>query len=258
MGKHLTWMLAVATATVGVASVASAGVAPTVVRVGNMVVKIEGGLTPTALPKSKLAPVTLHVNGELGTADGSQPPALKEVIFDSDKNAIINAKGLPACRARQLIAQDSAHAEKACPEAIVGRGSGTVRVAFPEQAPFKAVGPLLIFNGGVSGGVTTVLIHVYVNVPAPTAVVTTLKITKEHKGRFGLHTVASIPLIAGGSGSITNFAFTLHRDFTYKGKQQSFLEARCSGGHFAALATFDFRDGSSLTGEFIRPCKARG
>ena len=42
------------------------------------------------------------------------------------------------------------------------------------------------------------LIHAYVSVPAPTAIVTTVLTSREHKGPYRLHSVATIPLIAGG------------------------------------------------------------
>jgi hypothetical protein len=250
--RHFAGLVGAGVLTVALAAAALA--APTVVRVGNLVIKVDGGLTPTALPAHRLAPVTLNVKGEVGTADGSQPPALKEVVLDSDRNAIINARGLPLCHLGPLQARTTAEAVKACPGAIVGRGTGTVRVAFPEQAPFNATGPITIFNGGVRGGVTTMFFHVYVDVPAPTAVVTTLKATKEHDGRFGLHSVASIPVIAGGSGSITRFEMTIGRSFAHAGRRQGFLEARCQGGHFSARARFRFRSGEPLTGTFTRPC----
>ena len=41
------------------------------------------------------------------------------------------------------------------------------RVAFPEQAPIPATSPLLVFNGGVKGGVTTLFIHAYLTVADP-------------------------------------------------------------------------------------------
>jgi|GEM_PF-5392697 len=37
-----------------------------------------------------------------------------------------------------------------------------------EQPSFNASGPLVLFNGGVRGGVTTMYIHAYVSVPTPT------------------------------------------------------------------------------------------
>jgi hypothetical protein len=62
---------------------------------------------------------------------------------------------------------------------------------------FSAEGPLVLSNGGTKGGVTTLFVHAYVNVPAPTAIVTTVKISKIHNGRNGLKAVGSIPKIAG-------------------------------------------------------------
>ena len=114
-------------------------------------------------------------------------------------------RALPTCASCKLQATDTQHAEAACPKAIVGKGKTTVRVAFPESTPFSANGPLVVFNGGEKGGTTTLYIHAYVSVPAPTAIVTTVKIKKEHRGRYGLRSIASIPPIAGGSGSVTNF-----------------------------------------------------
>ena len=127
------------------------------------------------------------------------------MIVDFDKTIQVNAKGLPVCRKSQLVARSTADAKKACPDAIVGSGEGEVEVAFPEQAPFSAKGPILLFNGGVHGGTTLLLIHTYVAVPAPTAVIAPVKLTRIHRGRFGIHAVAQIPRIAGGAGSVTRF-----------------------------------------------------
>jgi hypothetical protein len=237
---------------------ASASEKPTVVRAGNLVLTINGSVTPKALPKSTFAPITLNVSGGIATTDGSQPPALKEVIVDTDKNGQINAAGLATCASSKLQATDTKHAEAACPAAIVGSGKTTVRVAFPESTPFNATGPLVVFNGGVKGGTTTLYIHAYVNVPAPTALVTTVKISKEHKGRYGLHSVASVPVIAGGSGSVTNFSLKINKTFTYKGKKQSYLEAKCPDGHFNAEADAIFRNGTSIKGAVVRTCKSKG
>ena len=59
-------------------------------------------MKPTALPKHTLAPITLEVGGAMATDDGSIPPALKEVIVDTDKNGVVNAKGLAVCKASKL------------------------------------------------------------------------------------------------------------------------------------------------------------
>lgn len=230
--------------------------APTVATAGNLQLSIEGGLTPKVLPSKALAPVALHVDGLLRTVDGSPPPALRRIVLDSDRNAVVDAAGLPACSAGKLRATSTQQALAACPRAGVGRGTTKVEVAFPEQAPFTAIGPLVFFNGGVRGGTTTVYAHAYVSVPAPTAVIVTLKVTKEDKGRFGLHTVATVPPIAGGAGSVTAFDLEIDRSFDYRGRRMSFLEARCAGGHFVAAATFEFRDGSKIAATIVRGCQA--
>jgi hypothetical protein len=241
---------------VSVTAIASAA-KPTVVRAGNVIVTLNGGVSPTKLPKNKLAPIALNASGSIATVDGSQPPVTKTITIDFDKNGTVNAKGLPACRSGQLQAQTTGGAKAACPKAIVGKGRPTVRVAFPDQAPFNASGPLVLFNGGVKGGTTTMLIHAYVNVPTPTALVTTVKITKIRKGRFGTRADARIPTIAGGSGALTKFNLTVNRKFTYRGKRQSYLLAKCATGRFYAHAVTTFKDGTRISGNVVRTCKAR-
>lgn len=230
---------------------------PTVVRAGNLILKLNGGVAPKRLPKGKLAPITLRASGTIATTDGSQPPAAKTVTIDFDKHGTIDARGLPVCRSGQLQSRDTAAAKRACPTAIVGGGKTTVRVAFPEQSAFSASGPLVLFNGGVRGGVTKMYIHAYVSVPSPTAIVTAVKIKKVSKGRYGTRAVATIPKIAGGSGSLTNFDFKIHRTFNYRGKKHSYLLARCANGHFFAHAATAFADGSRAQGTIVRTCSAR-
>ena len=68
--------------------------------------------------------------------NGSQPPATKEIIVDTDKNGMVNPTGLPTCTVGKIVATNTESAEKACPKAIVGKGVTDVRVAFPESTPF--------------------------------------------------------------------------------------------------------------------------
>lgn len=251
-----TILLACAVAA-GAVSVAAAEQA-TVVRVGNLVLRINGGVAPKKLPKRKLAPITLRASGNIATTDGAQPPAVKTVRVDFDKNGTVNARGVPVCRSGRLQARSTAAARRACRRAIVGTGKTTVRVAFPEQTPFFASGPLVVFNGGVRGKVTTMFIHAYVAVPAPTAIVTTVKVRKIRKGRFGTRAIATIPKIAGGFGSVTKFNLAIRRTFRRNGRKQGYLLARCRDGRFFARATAFFADGSRLSGNVVRRCRPRG
>jgi len=259
MKKRLVWALILgAFAAIGMVSLAIAREKPVIVRAGKLVFKINGGVTPKALPKHRLAPIAFHGGGTLWTVDGSHPPALEEVVLDADRNVLIDVRGLPSCRREQLVALNTRDAIRACPDAVLGKGSSTVRVAFPDQTPFEATGSLLLFNGGVKGGVSTFFLHAYVAVPTPTAVVATGKVTRV-KGRLGNHMVFSVPLIAGGSGSVIHTHITIpRRPFTYKGRRKSFLSARCLDGRFLARGTFKFRDGTQLTGSVVRRCQATG
>ncbi|HET7485954.1 MAG TPA: hypothetical protein VFJ64_11355 [Solirubrobacterales bacterium] len=232
---------------------------PVIIQEGNLKVTADGGFSPTALPKTKLTGIGLNISGKIETTDGTHPPALREFIVETDKNGTINAKGMPeACTIGKLVARETKAAEAACPNSIVGKGKTDVEVAFPEQNPLLLHSKLIAFNGGVKGGVTTILIHAFLSNPVSAAVVTTVKVSKIHKGRFGTKSVASIPVIAGGSGSPTFFELNINRKFTYKGKQQSYLLAKCPDGHINARGTAVFSDGKKLSGEIVRPCTPKG
>lgn len=255
MRKRLITTLALAAAlAVAVAGIASA-YKPTIVQVGNLKITLNGGFTPTKLPKNgKPAPITLNVSGAIQTVDGTHPPALKEVVVETDKNGSIDVKGLPTCTSGKLQAQDTAAAEKICSKAIIGSGKTNVEVEFPEQAPFIAKSKLLAFNGGVKGGTTTILIHAYLSSPVSAAVVTTVKISKVHNGRYGTKSIASVPKIAGGYGSVREFSLTFDRGY----KNTPYLFANCPDGHLNAKATSVFADGTRLTGSFVRSCTPKG
>jgi hypothetical protein len=257
MRRYLTWTLVLA----GMIVIAAAGIAtaskPVVVRAGNLILTLNGDIYPVAQPENRPVPITLRVSGSIATNDGSHPPALRKVVIDTAKDGYVNAKGLPVCTEGKLIAQSSQAAEKSCPASIVGRGHTTVRVAFPESTPFSAEGQVTAFNGGIKGRVTTLFIHAYVAVPAPTAVITTVKIKREVHGPYGLRSVARVPVIAGGYGSLTKFDLTIHRLFNYHGGQQSYLEGECHHDKQLAKVVDIFADGTEISGRLVRPCKVR-
>lgn len=253
MRKRMTWTAALAAfALVAFAAVAIAA-KPTVIRMGNLILTVNGDFAPKKLSKTKQTPVKLNVSGDLQTADGTHPPALREVIVDFDKNAANDVTGIPVCTQAKIVATDTATAKKACGKAIVGEGSTKVAVEFPEQKKFFANGPLVFFNGGKKGGKITVFIHAYVAVPAPTALITTITITKQRSGRYGLHTVSKVPVIAGGSGSVIDFDFTVNKKLT------KFATAKCPDGHLNARVTKAlFDDGTNGSGTFVRSCTPKG
>jgi hypothetical protein len=237
-----------------VAGVAMAGGSKEEACVGNVCIKAGGGFSPKKLSKTKQTPIALTAEGKIRTTDGSHPPAVKEVIIDTDKNGAIDVAGYPTCKASKLQSQDTKHAKAACKSALIGTGTTTAAVSFPESADVNVNSQLLVFNGGVKGGVTTLYIHAYFSNPVPGAIVTTVKIKKVHHGRYGLESVATIPKIASGAGSITSFKLTIDKKFTRKGKKVSILTAKCPDGRLQAHAVAKFTGGPTLETEFVRPC----
>jgi hypothetical protein len=224
----------------GVAAVA--GASWTTVRLGNLVFKTEGALFPKALPADEFAPSWFRTRGQIATADGSHPPALREGVVYIDKNSMFDAHGLPVCTAGQLEARDTAAARRVCGQAIIGSGQGGAEIAFPEQAPIQIESPITLFNGGVRGGTTTLFAHAFLTVPVPAAVVAVFKFHEVKAGRYGLRGIIDLPVIAGGSGSVTDFDFTLKRFYRYKGERKSYDLTKCPDGHINLKGSGVFRD----------------
>ncbi len=228
MRKHsMLALVLTAVLSVGVATVASAVQIKT--QAGNLVLTFGGSTSPKALPRSEYVPVTTNIYGKIETSDKTHPSAFRETIVDIDKDVKVNVKGYPVCNAGQLEAQDTQSALKVCGSTVLGKGNAHVEIAFPEQKPIVITSPLTVFNGGERGGKITLLIHIFVTVPAPAAVVT--KVTISRKGS-GLHSVAKIPVVAGGSGSGLDFNFKLGKTYSYKGKRVGYFEAKCPDGAF--------------------------
>jgi hypothetical protein len=249
MRKHLVITMALgALIALTVAGIATAE-KPVKVRAGNLELEFNGGFSPKVLSKTKLTPITLTVSGKLKTVDGTHPPALKEFNVETDKNGAIEVKGLPVCTASKLQSQDTKHAEAICKSAIIGSGQAKAEIAFPEQAPIPATSKIIAFNGGFKGGVTTLYIHAYLTVPTPAAIVTTVKIKKIHAGRYGLKAVSTIPKIAGGSGSVTDFNLTINK--------KGVLLAKCPDGKLQARGEAKFSDGTVAKAEVLRTCTGK-
>lgn len=227
-----------------------------------IVFDVGGTVTPKALPEHGLAPIGLEVEGSIANEDGSHPPALREAALLFDKNATIDAEGLPACSFRQLATRDTKAARQLCHDAIVGNGTALIGFASPESVPAQV--PLTLFNGGVADGVTTLFIHGGIAPPWTAPIITAAKIKKTQKGRYGLEAIWRMPPILEGTGSVLEFAFEIGRDFEVDDEQHSYIQARCIDGRLQGnIVKAIFRNEigphitTSLSGTMIRPCRQR-
>jgi hypothetical protein len=245
-----------------VAAIASA--TSTTVRAGNMILTFGGTVSPKALPKSTYKPVTSTIFGKIKTSDGTHPSAFREAEVNIDKNVKVNVKGFPACKGGQLEARDTNAAMKVCGSTVLGKGIAHVEIAFPEQKPIIVTSPLTIFNGGEKGGKTTLYFHIFLTVPVPAAVVTTVTITKKGSG---IHSIAKVPVVAGGSGSGIDFSFKLGKTYSYKGKKVGYFEAKCPTGAFNTSVKALFKNEAhttgvapttTLSGKLSVPCTPKG
>src|ERR1700761_9491291 len=109
-------------------AVATAGEGPVSVRVGEMVLTGDGGFSPKALSKTKQTPISIHASGEVRMEDGGQPPAIREIVVEADKNGEAHTKGIPACTSGQLQATDTAGALRACRDSLIGEGKAVAEV----------------------------------------------------------------------------------------------------------------------------------
>jgi len=256
MNKRISYVFAAAALAVAVVAI-GAGIAaaekPVIVRVGELEAEFNGGFSPKVLSKTKPTPISFNISGKFRSLNPNPEeqhvPAIKEFLFEGDKHASIDVKGIPVCSPSKIQSTDTASAEKACGPALIGTGKTEVGIKFPEQKEIFAHSDLLAFNGGVKGGVTTLYIHAYITVPTPAAIVTTVKIKKVHKGRYGTSSVATVPKIAGGSGSVKSFSLNL---------QKGIISATCPDGHLDARGTAVFADGTRAKGAVVRKCTGKG
>lgn len=212
------------------------------------------GIAPKALSKTEPTPAALRVDAEVHVAPPAHPPALRELQIELDRNIGVNLDGVPACH---FGVEGPLEPGRECRSAQVGTGSASFGIAFYDVPDVAVTSRLLVFNGGEKNGIRTLFMRAYITVPVPAAIVTRVKITKIHHGRYGLLLVASIPKIVGGAGSITSFDFTIDRQFTNRGKRFSVVTASCRDGRLQAAVTGVFADGTSATKESVRPCRGR-
>jgi hypothetical protein len=214
---------------------------------GNLEGTFNGEISPKKLSKTKPSPVTLTFSARMGTTDGTQPPALSRVTFETDKHLDLDLRGRPRCSLAALRNTDTRTALKACPGALIGSGFGDVEFRSRSTARRLTVGgsEVLIFNGGTRHGVTTLLVHLHIPEPASAAVVFPLKVRPIKKpGRFGLSWSAAVPKFADGLGSLTSINLTFRKG----------LYATCPDSHFFASGAAEFADGNELSFRLSRDC----
>jgi hypothetical protein len=228
---------------------------------GNLIVSLDGELSPLKLPRDRAAPVSVSLDGGLQTADGALLPRVTEVELGLPGRGVVSTQGLPTCSQRRLRNTTTAEAREVCGGALVGSGRLQADVLLPNQGPFRIHAELLAFNGTADGR-RAVLMHAFAAKP-PTVVVLPF-VFRQGSGRFGTALVADLPPTLGPWPHFAHFQMTLGRRYSYRGRGRSYLSASCpvpprfTAGFFSfAKATFTLLDGSEIGTGIARSCRAR-
>jgi len=247
-------MIALATLAMLIAAAAASAL---VLEAGDLVLNANGGFAPTRLPKTEDAPIKIYGGGKASTKSGELPPIVETLEIEFDRHGHVETKGLEVCTSGKLQSTTVPQARRACPNAIVGEGTGSAIVQFPEQKPIPISSPITLFNGPKQGGNDTIIAHAFTTVPIATTFIIPVVIEKIHHGVYGYRTKARIPKIAGGAGHPISGNVTVDRKWTFKGKKYSYVNARCETGRLQAKVKVSFKDGTFLTGSFLKRCSVR-
>jgi hypothetical protein len=228
---------------------------------GNLIVSLDGALSPLQLPRDRPAPVALHLEGGLQTADGSLLPRVTRMELGLPGQGVLFTRGLPLCPERLLHNTKRTEALAACGAALVGHGRLQAEVVIPDQAPFTIQAHLLAFNARVHGRRAVILHGVAAN---PPTVVDVPFLVRPGSGRFATALVADLPRALGPLPHLAHFEITLSRHFFYRGHVRSYLSASCpiptrfTAGFFSfARSAYTLAGGAHIATGIARSCRAR-
>jgi hypothetical protein len=230
---------------------------------GDLFVRFQGGINPTALPRKQPAPITVSVAGSVKTLSGERPPALRKIEIALNQGGELSSRGLPVCHYGQLVAVVASRALEECGDAQVGDGDYVGKTAFPEQATFPSRGHILAFNG-VYRGQEVILAHVYGTDPVP---ITRIIVFYIHRtgGTYGTVISGALPDAVNHYGYVEKISLRLHRTYTYRGQRRSYLSAACAAPNGFSAAAFPFArasmtfaDDRRLSSALTRTCRVSG
>ena len=226
---------------------------------GNLFIRFNGGINPSALPREQLAPISVQVEGVVKVLSGERPPALRQIKIELNQGGRIDSTGLPLCSYDDIVAASPRQAMAVCGEARVGGGVYRANTAFPEQDTFPSRGKILAFNA-VSKGHDAILAHIYGTKPVPITRIIVFHIHRT-RGTFGTVLTGSLPVSVNRYGYVKSIALSLFRRYTYRGESRSYISAACAAapGFFSALFPFartsmTFEDGRTLSSTLTRSC----
>ena len=252
-------LLAIAVVAAGLAGAEQSG------RPG-VLVSLNGSFSPKQLSRDRFSPVSITLEGAVQGTEGLLPPPIGRIDIDFGSNAELSPTGLPTCRRSQLVASDVRHAMAACGPALVGRGSVTAILEFPDSGPHEVQAHLLAFNGHSKepDAVVWAFVSPYRPALATSFVLPFYLQGIPTGGAFGHRIRAPVFHNPARFWRLSRFSVTLGRRYRYEGERRSYLKARCplpprfnSLSIPLARATYRFSPAPAVSVDIYRACRAR-
>jgi hypothetical protein len=225
-------------------------------------VRVTGKLRPTVLPRRARVPIRVSLGGKISSANFDEPPKLTRLTIEINRNGRLDTRGLPRCHLINIRPSTNREALDACGSALVGEGSFSANVRFPEQSPFPSNGKVLAFNG-LDHGRPAIFAHIYGTEPVPTSYVLSFRIGRR-SGTFGTVLETTFPEVTGEWGYVTGLTMNLHRRFSFRGRTHGYLSASCPAppGFYKApfplaKTSFEFEGGLEIPAVVERTCTVR-
>jgi hypothetical protein len=235
-----------------------------VIQEGNIRIAVLSQILPYKLPRKGTAPIAVFVSGHLSEPHGGIPSQLQEMTVEVNKHGLLQSRGLPTCKLKELQPASTERALASCQDALIGSGQFWAHIVLPDQGAYPTHGRLLIFNGR-QGGKPVIFTHIFTANPFFSSFVIPFAISKQPNGVYGTKLSASLPQALGDWGYVDRIKLTLKRKYEYRGRQLSYFNAGCPapGGskrtvYPLALASFAFADGTDLGVKVEKACGVRG
>ncbi|HVW45920.1 MAG TPA: hypothetical protein VHA76_02620 [Solirubrobacterales bacterium] len=208
--------------------------------------KLDADFQPRDLPVHSFAPVRFEGYVDVARPGGGEPPALRQVVLDFDRDGRLEVGGLPTCPPERIAAASVEEARALCKGAIVGTGRLEALVDLP-SGPVPTGSALTLFNGPRQEGHPTVVVHARTSVPTTQTYAFVVPIEKR-RGEFRYRATANIPPLAGGLGAITHIGIDVGRRYTAGGVRRSYVSARCGDHILRSHGAFTFANGLVIEG----------
>jgi hypothetical protein len=221
------------------------------IKVGNLVLKADGGFRPSALPRHHYAPIEFRAHADLINTEGGAPTPLEQLVLDFDRNGKLETKGLPVCPLAKIAHATTGQARKLCSDALIGTGH-VGAIFFFEGVGVRARVKASLFNGPRKHGNPTVIGHAYTTIPHPRTYVVVIPIERR-SGAFAYRATFEVPKIAA-EGVLTHIDGRIGKRYIRHGKKESYASARCTDGVLKTRGRLTFTDGTVIEGTLEKPC----